>query len=85
MIAKKERIILFGAGNNGIRLCKEFQERKSKAEVVAFVDDYKTGSLMGIPIIKPDDLIKVNFDTIFIASTAMKSIRKRLLAMKTVI
>lgn len=81
MIVKKERIVLFGAGNNGIRLCKEFQERKNKAEIVAFVDDYKTGSLMGIPVIKPDELINVNFDTIFIASTAMKSIRKRLLDM----
>lgn len=81
MIAKKERVVLFGAGNNGIRLCKEFQEQKGKAEVVAFVDDYKTGSLMGIPIIKIEDLMNVNFDTIFIASTAMKSIRQRLLDM----
>lgn len=75
---KKERIVLFGAGG----IAKEFYKannNRNNMEIVAFADNFKTGELFGLPILKPEDLVNLNFDTIFIATLAVESITKRLL------
>jgi len=77
----KERIILFGAGLTGQELYKKYANAASEYEVVAFADDYKPGTLFGLPILKPEELVAYEYDTILIASTAVKSIRKRLVSL----
>ena len=75
---EKEKIILFGAGGSGKKLFVEYAKNEDIC-VVAFCDNFKEGELMGLPIIKPIDLLTYEYDSIVIASVAATSIEKQLI------
>ena len=78
------RIIIFGAGNTGIRVYKE--ELSSNDELIAFLDNdsSKWGSgLMGYEVCQPcvDTINRLDYDEIIIASVQAKDeIRKQLIS-----
>ena len=49
--------------------------------VVAFADNFKTGTLFDLPILRPEDLLNFDFDTVVIASVAAAAIRSKLLSL----
>lgn len=77
---EKEKIVLFGAGGSGRKIYEEYQ-KQDDCEVVAFADNFKTGSLFGLPILTPEELITYPYDAIVIASVAAAPIEKQLLAL----
>lgn len=77
---KKEKIILFGAGGSGKKLYEEYSKANDMV-IVAFCDNFKEGELMGIPIIKPQDLLTYEYDSIIIASVAARPIEEQLMKM----
>lgn len=73
-----DRIIIFGAGGNGRKIFHDYNNRDD-VEIIAFVDNYKTGNLFGLPIIKPGSILKYEFDYIIIASVAAQQIEQQLI------
>lgn len=77
---QKERIVLFGAGGSGKKLYEECL-KDNNIEVVAFCDNFQSGKLFELPIIKPAELVSYEYDSIIIASVAVGPIKKQLLDM----
>lgn len=74
---KKERIIIFGAGGLGKKLYKDYKS-KNDVEIVAFADNFKTGILFDLPILKPKDLLDYKFDSLIITAIAVDIVEKQL-------
>jgi len=64
--------IIYGAGKGGALTYKHLLE--NGVEVIAFIDDFKTGEYFGKPIIKLEDLDKYKADGYFIGTA--ESIKK---------
>ncbi|WP_278321641.1 glycosyltransferase [Clostridium botulinum] len=66
------KYLIWGASNGGV-LCKNLiKKRFPQADLVAYVDTYKTGFLEDINIVSPKIINKFKFDYIFIATTPGK-------------
>lgn len=75
----KERVVIFGAGGSGKKLFERYKNSDSNVEIVAFADNFKTGTLFDLPILSPEDLLSYDYDSIIIASVAAEPIREKLL------
>ncbi|OEK05217.1 FkbM family methyltransferase [Roseivirga misakiensis] len=55
------QVVLFGAGASGVFVFKKIRANRSDVQVLAFIDDLKTGEISKIPVQKfneiPDDVI----------------------------
>ncbi|GAB6079005.1 FkbM family methyltransferase [Hydrogenobaculum acidophilum] len=58
--------IIYGAGKGGALTYEHLT--KNGIEVVAFIDDFKTGEYLGKPIIKLDDIKNYNVDGYFVGT-----------------
>ena len=58
--------IIYGAGKGGALTYEHLVE--NGVEVIAFIDDFKTGEYFGKPIIKLEDLDKYKADAYFIGT-----------------
>lgn len=76
----KDRIIIFGAGGSGKKLFESYKA-KDNIEIVAFADNFKTGDLFDVPIIKSEEIKNFDYDYIIIASVAAAPIKNQLLAL----
>ena len=41
----KEKVVIFGAGGSGKKLYEKYQKEDSNIEIVAFADNFKSGTL----------------------------------------
>lgn len=73
---EKERIIIFGAGGSGK---KYYEQVRDEYEVIAFADNFKSGELFGLPILKPGQINGYDYDAIIIASVAAGAIKRTLI------
>ncbi len=77
-VQNREKVIIFGAGGSGKKLFNEYQ-KQDEFEIIAFADNFKTGTLFGLPILRPEELVTSECDAIVIAATAAGPIKKQLL------
>lgn len=74
----KIKVILFGAGDGGLRV---FYLLDDRCEVVAFVDNDASkqgGTLLSKPVISPEQIKHVDYDLIIIANIHGQSVYKQL-------
>ena len=70
---EKKRVVIFGAGGTGKRAYDQLKKDEAM-NVVAFIDNYKTGELFGLPIYRPQELSELQYDSIYVASIASSEI-----------
>ena len=63
---KGKRVVLFGAGNEGI--CAAYILKENGVVPVCFCDNYKEGDRVGLPIISTDTLIKDYGDAMIVVT-----------------
>lgn len=76
---RKDRIILFGAGLIGRQV---FPKLGKHVHVLAFSDNdanKQGGSISGVPVIAPKNIVDYDFDAVLISSTSIADIRDQLL------
>lgn len=74
----KKRLVIFGAGKSGLKLLDKYRGIND-TEVVAFADNFKTGWIENLPILKPEELRCFDYDNLVIASVATEAIKEKLL------
>lgn len=70
------KIVIWGCGSAWIKIKKMLN---NKAKIVAFVDQYKKDYKDGVKIYSPDNLRRLDYDYIIIASQYGKQIREKLI------
>ncbi|MDK2932820.1 MAG: hypothetical protein PWP27_630 [Clostridiales bacterium] len=65
---KNMNYIIWGAGNGGAIAENILKYRIPNSKLVGYIDKYKKGILNNISIYKPDEIKKINFDYVFIAT-----------------
>jgi hypothetical protein len=72
LAGRARRIVLYGAGNNARRFLTELLLRRLPVGVVAVHDDMAAlwgSSLLGVPILAPEDLARLDFDAVVVPPT----------------
>ncbi|MFT4144609.1 MAG: glycosyltransferase family A protein [Mobilitalea sp.] len=67
---KSAAYMIWGADISGDIACELIQKRMPQSKCLAYIDPYKEGELRGIPIIHPDNIVKYEFDYIYICTQA---------------
>lgn len=61
------KVVIFGASGSGRELYHKLQIDQT-VKVIAFVDNFKSGEMFGLPIYKPQKLHTLQYDAIYIAT-----------------
>ena len=75
----KLRLIIFGCGSAGQRA---YHQIKSGVDVIGFTDNNRKlhgTRLFGLPVHAPADLLRLEFDRVYLASTYHREIRRQLI------
>jgi len=75
---ENSRIFLYGAGSAGRFLAEKLLEDRKDIEILGFIDDFKTGKLIGIEIYALDSILDEDYDLIVISSVHRDSLEKQL-------
>lgn len=67
------KYVIWGTGNAAVLTKNIVDTLFTDSELIAYVDSYKIGTCNNIEIIKPNEILKIDFDYIFIASTVAKN------------
>ena len=74
MILDKKRLLVLGAGDYGKILGLYLLDDDSKYNIVAYVDELNSGkSLLNKPIIKIEDINRIEYDCIAIAASVQET------------
>lgn len=71
--------LIWGAGRTGTILCNIINKNFPNINIISIIDTYKTGTLKGIPIIKPYEIKNYPNNYIFIATIPGKRIAEDML------
>lgn len=76
-----ERILIFGAGELGIRACRALKKMDGKCRVLSFADNnpnLQGKYLKGLKIISPEKIPEMDFDRIVIANQYIMEVSSQL-------
>lgn len=69
ILKEKKDVLVWGAGSAGRLFLRVMIEKQWEIRIIGFIDKYKSGTLEGFPIYKPEDLSHINYDYIIICNT----------------
>ena len=72
-----KRIVIFGAGGTGKGLYQQLQSDQT-VDIIAFIDNFKTGELFGLPIYDPEKLDSLPYDAIYLATFSTAEVQSQL-------
>ena len=76
-----ERILIFGAGELGIRACRTLAKKDGKCRMIGFADNnpnLQGKYLKGLKIIPPDMIPEMDFDRVVIANQYIREVSAQL-------
>lgn len=77
-----KKIIVFGGGYRGQDIIREIRKGQQNAEVIAVADNYMIGEVLGVPIIRPEEIPKMDYDYICLATQMVNEVICQLTEMK---